>query len=110
MGNPRDPLIAVVLAYLPVFEVKALLVKTPPTSDKGLGRTELELTWRPPSSGLALIAPEGVMQAVKEEKQSMVLPNCKPTNHDNNQHGKISLVVPQWYFYLGGNSQLPNWT
>jgi hypothetical protein len=31
-----------------------------------------------------------------------------PVTHMNNWHGMISLMVYQWYAYLGGNQQLFN--
>lgn len=42
---------------------------------------------------LAPMVPEYAMQADKGEKQLIVLPRVTPLNHNNDQHGKISIKV-----------------
>lgn len=53
-----------------------LLLKTPCTSDIGLGRFEQNLTWKPPPWALAFQVLGGTMQAIKTEEQPIVIPSC----------------------------------
>lgn len=58
-------------------DIKNLFLKTPHTSDTSIGGIQLELTWKPPTWGLALIVSNSVIQALKGEKKSTVLPRWK---------------------------------
>lgn len=83
-GESKRPFtVTIVLASFPVLEVKTLPLKTSPTSDKGLGSLELELTWKPPPpSGLAIRVPEGATRAVCQGRKTInscaQLEACKP--------------------------------
>lgn len=55
------------LGCLLQLEPKTLLLKTPHTSDTGLGEIDLELIWKP----------LWVSKAAKVEEQWKILPSCK---------------------------------
>lgn len=57
----------------PREEGRHLLLEIPHTSDTGPSGSELDLTWKPTSWGLAFIVPEGIMQTSEEGKQRTVL-------------------------------------
>jgi hypothetical protein len=58
--------------------------------EKGLGKIELEMIWKPPFQWQALIASEIAMSNSKGEKQLVVLCKWKSANHHSIHLGKIS--------------------
>lgn len=65
--------IAVSFGCLPAFEGNSILWKTMHSSDTGLRETELNLTQKLDPWGLAFIALEGAVLAVKRGKHPLVL-------------------------------------
>lgn len=103
-GSPSDSqtieVTAFATGYLPVFENKTVLYKTPHTLDWKLWGTDLELTKKPPPSGITLIGWKGVMQVSKREKKSIVLsgygvyePQQWPFQQDSPKNARVHILV-----------------
>lgn len=68
--------ISIVLDCFLEFVPKTLLLKTPHSSDTGVWGIEVQMIWKRSPWALALIVLEGALQAVKGEKQCIVLSSC----------------------------------
>lgn len=78
------------LGCFSVIGGKPLLLRTLHTYYIGL---KWVLTWMFSSCVLAPMVLEYAMQADKGERKLIVLPRVTPLNHNNDQHGKISIKV-----------------
>lgn len=75
-------------------ESKSLLLKTPCPLDTSPRAPELDLTLKPPPSGLAFKVWEIVVPASKGGKQpQFIYPAVMPRNHKNGEPGMITLRV-----------------
>lgn len=76
-----------------------LFLNTSYTSDIGLRRFKLELTWEPLPQELNFLVLKDAMVVAKGGKKPIVLSSCEPMNHNNDLPGKIP-QRQQWYPYL----------
>lgn len=106
--SPKSNYRLLLMPFVPSqkMKVKLLLLKSLHSSDTGFGGIKLDLSWKPPCLGPALIVWEGATQASKREKsnQQTVLPSCNARNQNNNQNSKIYLRVQYWNLYVGMNT------
>lgn len=74
--------------YLMEKEGKSLLWMIPHTLDTGLGRANVDVTWKPCPWGLALSTGRA-MQAAKEKRDQESYPSVMPMNYNSDQHNKV---------------------
>lgn len=82
-----------------------LLLKSPATWLRWL----LDLTWKLPPRGLALMVPEVSIQDAKKGRDQLSYPALLLSIYNHDGHSKISLKVQWWCSYFSSRKQQSNW-